>query len=132
IKGAINFNDDFSKLHDHPVNVYFFSNGEYQNNLVSSQPGVRDNFNQSLLTTLYSTLRYNKHIGTDHSISVLAGYNQENFRNRFLQGSRTSFPADELTELNAGSLNGQSNEGTSYEWAIQSFFGRLNYDYKEK
>lgn len=132
VKGAANFNSDFSKLRDHPVDVYFFSTGVYQNNGNSTTIGVRDNFNQSLLTTLYSTLNYSKHFGADHTLSALVGYNQESFRNRFLQGIRTTFPADDLTELDAGSLNGQSNSGTSYEWAIQSVFGRVNYDYKER
>lgn len=132
IKGAANFNSDFSKLHDHPVDVYFFSTGAYQNNGVSTTLGVRDNFNQSLLMTLYSTLNYSKRFGDDHTFGALAGYNQESFKNRFLQGMRPTFPADDLKELNAGSANGQATAGTSYEWAIQSVFGRLNYDYKER
>ena len=132
VKGAANFTSDFSKLHDHPVDLYWFANGEYRNNGSHVSPGVTDNFNQSLLTTLYSTLNYNKHFGTDHTISALVGYNQESFRNRFLQANRPTLPANSLTELNAGSVNGQSNSGTSYEWAIQSFFGRLNYNYREK
>jgi TonB-linked SusC/RagA family outer membrane protein len=132
VKGAANFTSDFSKLHDHPVDLYWFSTAVYRNNGSHVSPGVTDNFNQSLLTTLYSTLNYNKYFGMDHTISALVGYNQESFRNRFLQANRPTLPADNLTELDAGSLNGQSNSGTSYEWAIQSFFGRLNYNYKEK
>lgn len=132
VKGAANFTSDFSKLHDHPVDAYFFSTGAYQNNGVSTTLGVRDNFNQSLLTTLYSTLNYSKTFGEDHTVSALAGYNQESFKNRFLQGARPTFPADDLTELDGGSVNGQSNSGTAYEWAIQSYFGRVNYDFKEK
>lgn len=132
IKGAANFTSDFSKKHDHPVDVYFFNTGVYQNGGNSTTLGVTDNFNQSLLTTLYSTLSYSKTFGTDHTFSALAGYNQESFRNRFLQGARPTFPADDLKELDAGSVNGQSNSGTSYEWAIQSVFGRLNYNFNEK
>lgn len=131
-KGAVNYSNDFSKLHDHPVDVYFFSTGVWQNNGNSTTLGVRDNFNQSLLTTFYSTLNYTKRIGTDHNIGALLGYNQEYFKNRFLQGMRPTFPADDLKELDAGSLNGQSNAGTAYEWAIQSVFGRLNYNFQER
>lgn len=132
VKGAANFTSDFSKLHDHPVNLYWFSNNQFRNNGSHLNPGVTDNFNNSILTTLYSTLQYQKRFGMDHNLSALAGYNQESFRNRFLQGNRSILPSDNLTELNAGSLTGQSNSGTSYEWAIQSFFGRLNYNYREK
>lgn len=132
VKGAVNFTSDFSKLVDHPVDVYFFSNGAYQNNGNSTTLGVRDNFNQSMLTTVYSTLNYNRTLGNAHTIDVLAGYNQESFGNRFLQGTRIAYPATSLTELDGGSVNGQSNSGTSYEWAIQSLFGRLAYNFKDR
>ncbi len=132
VKGAINFTSDFSKKVDHPVDQYFFANGEYQNNGNSTTVGITDNFNQSLLTTLYSTLNYQKTFSGGHTLDALAGYNQESFRNRFLQGGRVTFPSRSLTELDGGSVNGQSNTGTSYEWAIQSFFGRLGYNYKDR
>jgi TonB-linked SusC/RagA family outer membrane protein len=131
-KAAINYSDDFSKIHEHPVDAYFFSNGLFQNNGNPVKLGITDKFDQSLLTTLYSTLNYKKSIGTDHFISALLGYNQESFKNRYLQGARITFPSDDLMELNAGSANGQSTLGSAYEWAIQSFFGRINYDYKER
>ncbi|ODS86989.1 MAG: hypothetical protein ABS46_00515 [Cytophagaceae bacterium SCN 52-12] len=132
VKGAVNFVSDFSKLVDHPVDVYFFSDGQYQNNGVSTTLGVRDNFNTSLLTTVYSTLHYSRDFAGGHSLEALAGYNQESFVNRFLQGSRVSYPSSGLTEIDGGSVNGQATTGTSYEWAIQSFFGRLGYNFKEK
>jgi TonB-linked SusC/RagA family outer membrane protein len=49
-----------------------------------------------------------------------------------MYGYRKGLPNEYLMELDAGSQDGQSVSGTSYEWALQSFFGRMNYNYKGK
>ncbi|HMM18209.1 MAG TPA: TonB-dependent receptor, partial [Petrimonas sp.] len=67
-----------------------------------------------------------------HNLGVLVGYNQESYLYRTLAGSRMYFPTDNLKELNAGSSLNQSTSGTASEWAIQSLFGRITYDYKNK
>jgi TonB-linked SusC/RagA family outer membrane protein len=132
VKGAVNYSNDFSKVHENPVDAYFFSNGLFQNNGNPTRLGITDKFDMTLLTTLYSTLNYKKTIGKDHYVTALLGYNQESFKNRFLQGARQKYPSDDLTEINAGSADGQSTSGTSYEWAIQSLFGRVTYDFKDR
>src|SRR5690606_11944167 len=68
----------------------------------------------------------------DHRIDGLIGYNQESFKDRYLNGKRIDFPTIDLKELDAGASEGQSTGGGATEWAIQSFFGRVNYDYKGK
>ncbi|MFC5411945.1 SusC/RagA family TonB-linked outer membrane protein [Larkinella bovis] len=132
VKGAINYSSDFSKVNEFPVDAYFFSDGVYQNNGNPSRLGITDRFDQSMLTTLYSTLNYKKTFGNDHYVTGLVGYNQESFHNRYLTGARQKFPSYDLKELNAASADGQSTAGTAYEWAIQSLFGRITYDYKER
>ncbi len=130
-KAAVNYSNDFSKVHENPVDAYFFANGQYQNNGNPTRLGITDKFDMSLLTTLYTTLNYKKTIAKDHYITALLGYNQESFVNRFLQGNRQKYPSDDLLELNAG-VDGALATGTSYEWAIQSLFGRVTYDFKER
>jgi hypothetical protein len=49
-----------------------------------------------------------------------------------LNAFRTGFPTNDLSELDAGSASGQTNEGTSSEWAIKSFYGNVNYDFDDK
>ncbi len=131
VKGAVNFNNDFSKLHTFPVDLYDWATYAFSNEFVFMK-GVTDRFDQSLLTTLYSTLHYENTFGQNHYLSALVGYNQESFKNNYLEGNRVEYPDASLTEINAGSPDGQSTNGTAYEWAIQSFFGRVNYDYKER
>jgi TonB-linked SusC/RagA family outer membrane protein len=131
-KGATDFDYTFRKNHEHAVNNYYFKDGTYAHNGAVWNLGVRDAMSTAFLTTFYSTLNFDKTIGTDHSVGALAGYNQESAYYRSLNGNRTYFPTDNLKELNAGSSLNQSTSGTASEWAIQSLFGRVTYDFKGK
>jgi TonB-linked SusC/RagA family outer membrane protein len=131
-KGAADFDYLFRKNHEHAVDNYFFNDGSWAHNGNVWNLGVRNNMYTTLLTTLYSTLNYQKTFRNDHNFNAMAGYNQESSFYRELAGSRTYFPTDDLAELNAGSSLNQSTSGTANEWAIRSFFGRLAYDHKGK
>ncbi|MCG8308878.1 MAG: TonB-dependent receptor [Cytophagales bacterium] len=131
-KGAINFNNNFYKHHEHTIDNYFFKDNTYAHDNWPGNLGVTDQNVQSSLATLYSTLTYSKTIAGKHNVNAMLGYNQESFVDRTLSGKRITFPVDYLAELNAGAADGQSTSGTSTEWAIQSFFGRVNYDFGGK
>ena len=131
-KGAAIFDYNFVKNHEDAVNCYYFKDGTFSHNGAPWHLGVIDDVYTNFNTTLYSTLNYRKKIGVDHNFNVLAGYNQETSYYRTLGGSRVTFPATALNEINAGSATGQTARGTASEWAIQSFFGRINYDFRSK
>lgn len=81
--------------------------------------------------TLQQLLEYNRIFG-NHEITVLAGHT---FESNFIEAngaSRIGFPDNNITRLNAGSADGQSNSGTAREWAIDSYIGRFRYSFKNK
>ena len=131
-KAAFSLSDDFSKGHEHPVDNYYFEDNSYAHNNATWRLGVREQSDQSTLSTFYSTLNYKKDINDTHFINALAGYNQESFFYRELRGSRRLFPTNDLRELNAASPDGQNTGGTANEWAIRSYFGRVAYNFKSK
>jgi len=131
-KGAADFDYYFRKYHEHAVDCYYFNDGTWAHNNAVVSLGVRDWMNTTFYTALYSTLNYQKTINEAHNLNVMAGYNQESSYYRELYGYRMYFPTDDLKELNAGSSLNQATSGTANEWAIQSLFGRINYDYKGK
>ncbi len=137
VKGAFSFyNQDF-RNHQFGIPSYYYqpnANGEYilYDNSAPGFLGVNQQFSQSITKTFYSTLTYDKQIATNHGLKVLAGYEQQSNRSPYLSGSRRNFPNNTLIELNAGSATGQTTGGNTTEWAIQSLFGRLNYNYKGK
>ena len=83
------------------------------------------------LITLQSLLRYEKRIG-DHNLSGLVGFSQESSKDNWTWASRDNFINDELYELNAGAQGNMQNAGSSSEWSLRSYFGRINYDFKSK
>lgn len=139
-KGAINYSPYYRKLHTYstPGEFYYYQKlpGEtdYRVDLsvgVPSPLGVTDYNNVSITPTLYSTLKYNTRFG-GHELSTMLGYEQQSNDFRELSGSRTQFPTADLAELNAGSPDNQTLSGTSNDWALQSLFGRVAYNYQGK
>lgn len=131
IKGAVNADLSFTKSHENEIPSYFYSDNSFAASSTSFLPGVSDQFDKNILTTLYSTLNYNKSFG-EHNLSAQIGYSQEENHNRLLRAYKRDFPAENIDELDGGSDAFQQINGNSGEWAIQSLFGRVNYNYKEK
>lgn len=77
-------------------------------------------------------LRYSKTIDETHTFGVLLGHSV--FYNKVdgFAGQLSGFPTDNLEEFNAGGVIEPAVSGGASEEAYQSFFSRLNYDYKGK
>jgi len=137
VKGAFNYDDQFIDSHQFAVNQYAYqpdANGNYAllDNGSPTSLGVSNTDTRQFYTNAYSTLNYKTTIATDHHINALAGYSVESYTEQYLYGQRTSFPNNQLTQLNAGSVTGQNLGGDQYQYALESFFGQINYDYKGK
>lgn len=81
--------------------------------------------------TFQATADYNNNFGK-HNVSGLLGYSFEKQGFRDINASRDKFPGDDLPYLNAGAPDNQQNAGAGYDWAIQSVFGRIKYNYNER
>ncbi|GAB2774426.1 TonB-dependent receptor [Rhabdobacter roseus] len=86
--------------------------------------------NGEMNLTMFHTLNYQKQLGA-HQLGGLLGYSAESFYNSNFNAYREGYFGNELTELNAGSLNPQVNGGSGRN-RLLSYFGRLNYNYLEK
>ncbi len=136
-KGSIVYNSFLRKDHEPaPADLYYYQppNDEPYRQSFALNLGVTDRQETRFFPTLYSTLNYDKTIADDHSIGAFVGYQQEYEKYNYVQASRREFGIglDQLQEINAGGQTGQQTLGSSEEWAIQSFFGRINYAYKGK
>jgi TonB-linked SusC/RagA family outer membrane protein len=83
------------------------------------------------MVTLQTLITYDKTFGK-HNISALAGYSQESNRGDWNSSYRKGFLNNNLHEINAGSTDGQKAEGSAYEYSLQSFFGRISYNFDSK
>ncbi len=99
--------------------------------LAPARTSLNEVTNRSLYTTLRSTVTFDKTYG-DHGVKVLGGFSREDFRNDNVTAYREGFLLPAYDVLNAGNSDIQRSSGGASEWALQSFFGRVNYDYKQK
>ncbi|MBX3257796.1 MAG: TonB-dependent receptor [Chitinophagaceae bacterium] len=137
VKGGFNYNGETYKSHQQVVNQYAYLKPEGATDYPyiddgGKSGGVTDRYSQNVLPSVFSTLNYETVLEKYHNLKVLAGYEQQSFKTQFLQGGRLTFPTPSLAEINAGSPTGQSLSGTATEWALRSYFGRINYDFNGK
>lgn len=76
-------------------------------------------------------LNYNKTLG-DHNVQATVGYEEIFNKVKQFSASRDNFFSNELRDLSAGSVQNQSTGGYNQEWRLRSFFGRVNYSYKDR
>ncbi|MGL4908867.1 MAG: SusC/RagA family TonB-linked outer membrane protein [Bacteroidales bacterium] len=64
-----------------------------------------------------------------HNFTVLAGTSYEKYASQNLSANRGNFPTDDMTDITGGAASGDyyHNGGGSSEYALLSYFGRLNY-----
>ena len=146
-KVALNYVDEYYKMYQHPYSAYLLQEKDpltNDNKAASFGPdylGVTDQYAKTLNPTVYSVLNYETTIAKDHNIKALVGY--EYLYNKFqtLRARRLNGVSTAITELAGYTNTGEAINATyprlpglsaPFEWALQSVFGRVNYDYKGK
>ncbi len=115
-------------------NIAFVSSIQYYNadGTTSGQANVANATNTYTNTTVITPqalFDYGIKFG-DHNFKALAGYSEEYTNYYMLQGYRQGFLNNSLSSLNVASTAGQTTTSDSYEVGLESYFGRINYDYK--
>lgn len=112
--------------------TYDYHTGERSSELDKGGLGLSVGDGRRFYANLYSYLKYDLSlVDNAHNFSLMVGYNQESEKYETLNAYRKDFAFD-LPVLNAGGTADWSNSGGEEEWAIQSLFGRFNYDFKER
>lgn len=129
-KAAVNAT--FDKYNDFrpPLQLYNFKTNEFMTTL-DLGGGLEVQDQQNIYTNLYSYLNYERTFG-GHGFKLMAGYNNESSTYQYLKAARRNFPTDDLRQLDAGSPSVQYANGTQNGWALMSFFGRFNYNFKDR
>lgn len=92
---------------------------------------LENRFYQSLNLTSWLQATYEKSFGNS-DLKVIAGVNQESFEFNQFGASRLELPSNSLPALNTGNPETSTNYGNAEEWALRSFFGRVNYIVDDK
>ncbi len=94
--------------------------------------GITNSHFESLSLTTWLQASYDYTWNDDHNFTFLAGANQESYTEKFFSASRLEIPSNSLGALSTGNPETSTNDGGASEWALRSFFGRVNYNYKDK
>ncbi|WP_431217873.1 SusC/RagA family TonB-linked outer membrane protein [Puia sp. P3] len=131
------FNFEFEKIYDFkPVinqyNWFAGPNDPPERTLDVNGQGLVVTDNNTIYPVGYSQLTYTRSLG-EHNFKLLGGTQAEYNKVQQMVGTRnTPFSNNITRELNAGPAGSQIATGTTAEWALRSYYGRFNYDYKER
>lgn len=87
--------------------------------------------NNNTYSNVEVLLQYMKSFGK-HNLNILGGYSFESWNDKYLQGSRNTFPTTSLSELVSGDASTAANTSSLTESALMSYFGRVNYNFDER
>lgn len=74
---------------------------------------------------------YTKTVGDKHNFKLLAGFNQERFDRDRVAATGDDLLIEDLANLSLATVM-NSMSGSATNWAVQGYFGRLNYDFDNK
>jgi TonB-linked SusC/RagA family outer membrane protein len=92
--------------------------------------GVKQIATEGVNLTNFHTLNFTRQFG-DHSVNALAGFSMERFDDSDFDAYNQGYLGNELNELDAGST-APAVGGTSSQSRLQSYFGRINYSFRDK
>jgi TonB-linked SusC/RagA family outer membrane protein len=127
---SVNYEIGFNSLHDVALTYYNF----FDNHSVIATKGQNDvtkQYTDYWFKDFQGLAHYTRQVG-QHHFSLLAGISRLTERNDNLSGYRKGLPNGELEQIDAGASEGQTASGTASEYGLLSFFGRLNYAFKNK
>jgi TonB-linked SusC/RagA family outer membrane protein len=92
---------------------------------------ITNTADRTTYTLLQMLAEYEKAFG-QHHFRLLAGASQEYSKYNNFSAYRQGFLNNSITEINAAPADGQVAKGYANDWALQSVFGRLTYDWADK
>ena len=88
-------------------------------------------FNKYYQTDFTSVLKYNTIIAKDHNLDVMGGFEQNYYNYYGFNALSTGLTDPSLYVLNTVTT-ATTNTGSQYDYGMRSFFGRVDYNYKQK
>jgi hypothetical protein len=76
-------------------------------------------------------LEYTRQI-EKHNFTVMASHEAQESEWKALSAGRTGFLTNDIFDVNAGNPTSATNGGGTYPWSMESFLGRVNYNYDNR
>lgn len=128
---GFNYNNNRNWEYARPFALWNLQTGlEYQ-----KRPSISNLFNGSIRnysTVLNTLLRYRETIAEKHNLAVLVGFDQQYNRMDKFDAKKNDILGDDAIYILDAGANLEAINGSGTDDALQSYFGRLNYDFKGK
>jgi TonB-dependent starch-binding outer membrane protein SusC len=142
LSAAVDRNSTTAKIWQTPWTLYSWDKVTYEADGKTPKlvGAIRSNFKDARLTQSYSSLlntnltamlTYDTKIG-DHTISLLGGVTKEKFSGDNFFAFRRNYISSSVDQLFAGGSLQQNTGGSAYNRARLGYYGRAQYNYKEK
>lgn len=129
LKFKSNLGLEYFVQHDFEFEPTFFqSTSQEASNVIAE---LDELYTRSLSLLMENTLEYSNTFGK-HGLTVLGGFSTQNVEARSAGGKGSNFIFNEFRVLDAGDSNTGIVEGNIQEYALSSYFGRMDYDYDGK
>ncbi len=99
----------------------------HYNTLSSLQSGTYSSWYWNWNELLEYTRQINK-----HNIHLMVSHEAQESEWKALSAGRTGFLTNDIFDVNAGNPTSATNGGGTYPWSMESYLGRLNYNYDNR
>lgn len=87
--------------------------------------------NRNYYNSMNAYATYTKDLADKHHFKLMMGYNQEDYNEDNVLAEQGGLLINDLSNLNLGTEVLRA-DGSSSLWAVKGYFGRFNYDYKNR
>jgi len=127
---GLNFTFQYGSNIENTHFAYFLPTYNFGSQATNEDPYLSESRARTTDWTLNNTLNYTKSFGK-HDLDLLAGFSRDKSEFRSVGGSNNKLPSDQLRALSAG-IGDQASFGLNSTSTLQSYFGRISYDYDNK
>ena len=99
----------------------------HYNTLASLQSGTYSSWYWNWNELLEYTRQIEK-----HNFTIMASHEAQESEWKALSAGRTGFLTNDIFDVNAGNPTSATNGGGTYPWSMESYLGRLNYNYDNR
>ena len=112
--------------------IIWYGRGDYEYRYSQTQPSdvTKSRYN-TFTDNLRAVANYEFKLGRSHNFHLMGGTEWENYRFDRITASKENMP-DGFYALNFGNASSAANSDKVNTSAVMSFFGRLNYNFREK
>lgn len=108
-----------------------YEGGVYKTTYPASGTEKYEGWSQTLTKQFNLQLSYEKNF-SDNYFKVLGGMQTEEISNRSFSARRKGYEYEGYEDLDHGDTSTATNAGGHWDWAMLSYYGRVNYSFKER